>query len=82
MTDGGVLHFKRHHFAQAEAKDGNGFVELGRKGIEIEDEDARGGIGHDQSDGAFFGLDRIECGAEGFGNSFRRFDVGLGDAGD
>ena len=56
IADGGMLHVKGHHLAQAEAEHGEGFRLLGGKGIEVEDEDAGRGIGHDEGDGLLFGL--------------------------
>ena len=72
VADAGVLHVEGNHFAQAEAQDGKGFSGAGGQGIEVEHEDADGGVGKHQRDGAGARRDLVERGANGGGDGFRR----------
>jgi hypothetical protein len=77
-----VFDVEGDHFPEAEAENGNGFGRLGWQGIEIEDEDPDRGVGQDEGDGAAFGRELAENGANSGDYGIVIADVWLGDTGD
>ena len=76
-----MFDIERHHFAQAEAQNGNGLGCLLGQGIEVEHEDADRGVGQDQRHGAALRGQFVEGLADGLDHGVLRLDIGLGDAG-